>query len=459
MVVVRPAADNTARRRSTVLYILFAAAALFGALMAPGCGSDESAADAGPEPIRIGVPVSQAYLYGWAAERGIILAAEEINAAGGIDVAGVQRPLEVEVIDTRDLEPGVPIDDAIKAVEKLILQKKVDFLVGGPVRSEAAIAVMDLVSRHKRVSIITTGVLSPAYHEAVGENYDKYKYCFRNTSEVITLGSDLMAVLEQIRSDHGLKNVFIMVQDVSHARRAGEFVEGLLKDQGFAVVGHQVYPTGTTDFAPGLLESRREGAQVLFIWMDMPETSNLLRQWKGLELESLPVGFMSAAEQPGFWEASGGSAEFTLVDLINGGNAPSELTEWTPRFVAAYEARWGLEPEGYGASSSYMAVYSIKDAVERAGTLDADAVVTALEQIDLMGVYGRVRFDPGTHQIIPSRDPAEGAVGSIFQWQDGRRVTVWPEAAAVGTLQLPPWMTREEPDGEEAMTAPPADAR
>ena len=43
------------------------------------------------------------------------------------------------------LEPGVPVDDAIKAVEKLILQRKVDFLVGGPVRSEAALAVMDLL--------------------------------------------------------------------------------------------------------------------------------------------------------------------------------------------------------------------------------------------------------------------------------------------------------------------------
>ncbi len=409
-----------------------------------GCGSDDeastAAAPAEPDPILIGVPVSRAYLYGWAAERGIVLAVEEINAAGGVDVGGVERKLAYEVIDTRDLEPGVPLDDAIKAVEKLILQKRVDFLVGGPVRSEAAMAVMDLLSRHQRVSIITTGVLSPAYHKAVAENYDAYKYCFRNTSEVITLGKDLMTVLGGLRTDHGLSRVAIMVQDVAHARRAGEFVEGLLKDGGFEVVGHEIYPTGTTDFAPGLLASGRAKAQIIFIWMDMPETSNLLRQWKSLRLASLPVGFMSAAEQPGFWDASDGSAEYTVVDLINAGNAASNLTEWTPRFVAAYEQRWGLPPEGYGASSSYMAVYSLKDAVERAGTTDAEAVVTALEAIDLMGVYGRVRFDPKTHQVIASTDPNEGVVGSVFQWQDGERVTVWPPAAAVGTLKLPPWM-------------------
>ena len=403
-------------------------------LFLPSCGSGER------DSIKLGAPLSTAYLYGWDAERGIRLAVEEINAAGGVKVGDATLPFEVEVIDTRDLEPGVPVDDAIKAVEKLILQRNVDFLVGGPVRSESALAVMNLLSKHRKVSIITTGVLSPKYHEAVAEDYDRYKYCFRDTSDVITLGKDLMTVMKEARTAFGLERVFIMVQDVTHARKAGDFVKGLLEKESFEVVGHEIYPTGTTEFAPGLLASDRAGAQMIFIWMDMPETANLLKQWKGLKSKSLPIGFMSAAEQPGFWDESDGSAEYTVVDLINGGNAPGEITEWTPRFVEAYEKRWGLEPEGYGTSSSYMAVYAFKDAIERAGTLDADAVVAALESMDLMGVYGRMRFDPKSHQIIPSDDPNEGAVGSVFQWQDGKRVVVWPACAAQGQLRLPPWM-------------------
>jgi len=185
-------------------------------------------------------------------------------------------------------------------------------------------------------------------------------------------------------------------------------VEKLLERDGFAVVGHEIYPTGNTAFTPGLLKSKRERAQVLFIWMDMPETVVLLKQWRDFRLESLPLGFMSAAEQPGCWKASNGSCEYTVVNAVNGGNAPAEITSWTVRFVDAYEKRWGLEPEGYGTSSSYMAVYALKDAIERAGTLDSDAVVKALEEIDLMGVYGRIRFDPRPTRSSPPPIPRRG---------------------------------------------------
>ena len=74
-----------------------------------------------------------------------LLAIDEINAAGGVNVGGEKRPFTVEVIDTRDLEPGVPVSEALMAVERLILNKKADFLIGGPVRSEAALAAMPLL--------------------------------------------------------------------------------------------------------------------------------------------------------------------------------------------------------------------------------------------------------------------------------------------------------------------------
>jgi branched-chain amino acid transport system substrate-binding protein len=382
--------------------------------------------------------LSTAFLYGWDAERGIKLAVDEINQAGGVAYGGVSHPFKVEVIDTRSLEPGVPVSEALLGVEKLILEKKADFIVGGPVRSEAAMAVMDLLSKYKKVSIVTTGVLSPGYHKRIEKAYDKYKYCFRNSSEIITIGKDMIKVFNRLNSEHGLTKAFIMVQDVAHARKAGGFIAKLLKGTGkWEVLGQEIYPTGATDFSMGLLKARRLKAEVLFIWMDMPESAILLKQWQNMRMKCVPMGFMSAAEQPNFWEATKGNCQYTIVDAVNGGNVPSTMTPWTMKFVNAYQKKWGLEPEGYGTSSSYMAVYQLKEAIEKAGSLDADAVIKALEAQDLMGVYGRMKFAKN-HQIIPSDDPQKGATGCMFQWQNGKRVQFFPKAGATGDIMLPP---------------------
>jgi branched-chain amino acid transport system substrate-binding protein len=160
-----------------------------------------------------------------------------------------------------------------------------------------------------------------------------------------------------------------------------------------------------------------------------------------MQIPALPFGStLAAAEQPGFWDATDGKGEYTLCNVVNAGNAPSNATPWTMKFYDAYTKRWEIEPEGLGTSSSYMAVYVLKDAIERAGSLDPDKVVAALEGTDMMGVYGRLRFDPKSHQVIPSTDPKEGAVGSILQWQNGQRVVVYPKSIAMGEIQLPPWM-------------------
>ncbi len=395
------------------------------------------------EPIVIGAPLSTAFLYGWDAERAIKLAVEEINAAGGVNVGGENRPFTVEVIDTRDLEPGVPVSEALLAVEKLILEKKADFLIGGPVRSEAALAAMSILSKYKKISIVSTGVLSPKYHAMVEKNYDKFKYCFRIHGEAKWLVKEIMTCLAQIQKEFKLDQLFIMVQDVSHARAAGKILGKVAAKNGWTVLGMEVYPTGTGDFSMGLIEAKKTGAQVLSIWMDMPESSILLKQWFDMKLPALPFGStLAAAEQPGFWKATDGKGEYCLANVVNAGNAPSEATEWTMKFYNAYEKMWGVAPEGLGSSSSYMAVYVLKDAIEKAGTLDPDKVIEALEKTDIMGVYGRLRFDPKSHQVISALDPKEGAVGSIIQWQDGKRVVVFPESIAMGDIKLPPWMQK-----------------
>ncbi len=395
------------------------------------------------KPVIIGAPLSTAYVYGWDAERGIKLAVDEINAAGGVNVAGEKRPFKVEVIDTRDLEPGVPVSEALMALERLILSKKADFILGGPNRSEAALAAMSLLSKHKKVSIVTSGVLTPKYHKMVEKQYDKFKYCFRIHGEAVHLVGEMITNFMDLKKKHGLNKIFIMAQDVSHARGAAKVIAKVAGGKGFEITGTEFFPTGTTDFSMALLKAKSTGTQIINIWMDMPESAILLKQWYDLQIPALPFGStLAAAEQPGFWKATEGKGQYTLCNVVNAGNAPSDATEWTMKFYNAYAKKWGVEPEGLGSSSSYMSVYVLKEAIERAGSLDSDKVVAALEKTDIMGVYGRLRFTPKGHQVIFADNPKDGAVGSILQWQDGKRVVVFPKSIAKGSILLPPWMNK-----------------
>jgi branched-chain amino acid transport system substrate-binding protein len=391
--------------------------------------------------IVIGCPLPTGFPDGVDAERGLELAVEEINAAGGVDVAGERYPFKTEVMDTRDLEPGVPVSEALLAVEKLILGKGADFVVGGPCRSEAALAAMDLISRYEKISIISAGVLTPAYHQRIAENYDKYKYCFRMTGNVVTEIKESVGILESIKEKHGFNKVFIMVQDVAHARAAGEKIKAVLEDKGLDVVGFEKYPTGSTDFSVGLLKAKGAGAQVLFYWFDMPEISILTKQWFDMKIEALPVGFGASMADSTFWDATVGKCAYWVNVWPRAGCVPSEAIPVAAQFIKAYKGRYGAEPGVTWVSPvSYQAVYVLADAIGRAGTIETDRVIAALESTDLNSVWGRTKFDPRSHQIVYSDDPLKGALTTWAQWLDGKRVAVFPPKVATSAIELPPWM-------------------
>jgi branched-chain amino acid transport system substrate-binding protein len=372
--------------------------------------------------------------------KGAELAVEEINAKGGVSVAEVKRPLKLEVMDTRDLEPGVPVSEALLVVEKLILDKKVDLLVGGPVRTEAALAAMDLMSRHKKVSLISEGVFSPSYAKRVAENYDKFKYCFKATADANQLVKEAVAILEKVRKEHGLERVYIMAQDVKHARGAVDSVKAMLEKKGWIIVGYDLFPTGSTNFSVGLLDAKQKKAQILFLWFDMAQSSILIKQWHDLKIPALPLGYINSILEPQFWDASKTTCAYSASLFSKAGNIATEAILPSVKFVNAYKQKYGGEPKGEWPSPGYTAIYILADAIGRVGTIDSDAIVAALEKTNMMGTYGRIRFDPRSHDIIYSDDPEEGAVGCWVQWQVGKRVIVFPPKLATASIKLPPWM-------------------
>lgn len=393
------------------------------------------------KPILVGAPVPRASAYGQNGERGMILAAEEINAAGGIKLGKTMHPLKLEIIDTRDEEPGVPTSEVLLAIEKLILQKKSDVIVGGPCMSECGLAAMDLYSKYKVVDIVSIGCYTPGWDKKVASDLTKYKYSFRESGSVAWYIKEGVDLLHQIKEKFGFTKMFISIDDSAMCRGASEIVKNLAVKDGWEVVGFDKHPIATTDYSVALTECKKSGAQVLFIWAYSPETSIMMRQWADMEVPALPIGFIGAAEDPGFWEATKGKGAYTVVTLSETGCTPSNVTPLTMKYYNAFKKRWGVPPRSTGCVSAYEGLYVLKDVIERAGKLENEAIIAALEKTNLPAVRGTIRFDQN-HQVIYGYDPKESVLGNWVQWQDGQRVTVFPQAASMGNIKMPPWLKK-----------------
>lgn len=186
----------------TVLFFLACAWALLPPMVFAG------------KPIIMGVPTSLGFLEGKEGLFSLNMAVDEVNKAGGVNVAGVKRPFKVVAIDARGAEPGVPVADVIRAHKKLILEDKADFIVFGSFRSECAIACMDVVGQYK-VPMLLGVAMSPAMEKKVQSNYDRYKYTFRVCLNAVYLIKYLGGTMAYLNKQFGFTRVFIMNQDVA----------------------------------------------------------------------------------------------------------------------------------------------------------------------------------------------------------------------------------------------------
>jgi branched-chain amino acid transport system substrate-binding protein len=345
---------------------------------------------------------------------------------------------KVEALDTRDAEPGVPVQEALLGVEKLILDKKIYAAVVGNFRSEALLAAMDIYSKYKVINIGTIA-MTPKFQEKIMSDKEKYKYSFRNCLDSIYLAGYIQGMMKNIQKEFGYNKVFIATQDVLWATATGSFMEKWFKDNGWTVLGFERFPTGATDFSSLLLKAKTTNAQVIMPLFDMPPSGILMKQWRSMKVPALIAGFMDPLMGPEAWKTFG-NIDGSLNVVFEIGYFPIKAYPPTVKFSEAYAKRWKKEIQSArGSAPSYDAVYLLANAIEKAGTLDPDKVVKAIEETDMPGVVGRIKFDKG-HQLIFGNDPKTTACGGVFQWQKSKRVVVWPESMASGKIEKPSWM-------------------
>lgn len=390
------------------------------------------------EEIVLGVATSLTTLEGRESFNAVKMAVSEINSQGGVRLGETRRPLRITAKDLHEASAGATVAESVRRLERLIVEENVDAIVVGPFRSEVLLASMDVIARH-RVPLLGAIAMSPASDAKILKNH-KYRYIFRTSLNAKYLVDYLINTMKFLKQQYGFSRVYIMNQDVAWARGTAALMVRLYFDRAdWTIVGLDTYPSGTSDFSAGLDAAEADNAQVILPIFDMPESGHLVEQWHTRQGKALLFGFISPMVGPEAWQAFGGGKIAGALNVIfELGNIPSARWEPATVFYENYRLAFGREIQaGHGPAPAYESVYILVEAIQRAGSLDPEALVTALEATDRTGVMGRIRFHRG-HQAIFGQDPQTEALACIFQWQaDGTRKIVYPLSIADGEIQLP----------------------
>ena len=389
------------------------------------------------EAIVLGAVTSLTFLEGRESLNAVELAVDEINAGGGVRIGGKSLPFRILALDLRDARPGIPASDTLGRLEQMLVENKVHAIVVGPFRSEILLAGMDIIARHK-VPLIGAIAMSPASDAKILKN-PSYKYIFRTCLNAKYLVDYLINTMKFLKSRYGFDNVYIVNQDVAWARTTASLMVRLYFDRfDWTILGQDNYPSGVTDFSASLTKAENKGAQIILPIFDMPESGRLVEQWHLMRGRALLCGFISPMVGPGAWKAFQGKIAGSLNVIFELGNIPSPRWQPSMAFHGAYKAKFGQDIQaGHGPAPAYESVYILAEAIEKAQSLDPDAIVAALETTDRTGVMGNIRFHRG-HQVIFGSDPNREALACIFQWQnDGQRKIVYPLSIADGEIVLP----------------------
>jgi len=424
-------------RKFKLALFLGLAVVLVVAFALPGCAPKAPAG----EPIILGLPTSLYTPEGKDNRDAVILAAEEINAAGGVDVAGVKRPFKIVVSDTRGGEPGVPVHDALLACEKLILEEKPAAVVVAPYRSEVMVASMDLFSRYK-VLTLQTIAQTPTITTKIAEDPEKYKYIFKACSHAGDMAITAGRVLGSVKEDFGFDRIYMVSEDVLWQRGFTGGAKKICEGQGWNVLAYDLVPHGCTDYSSVFIKATEAKAQVVWLNGDSPQSPIAAKQFYDMKVPALLCSYATPCNIPAAWEALGEKLAWALGNETPAGTqTPVKALPKSIHFIDAFHERWERDfGTAWTPAYGYDSVYIIADAIERAGSLDPDKLVAAVEKTDIKGVGGRTRFDEN-HKIIFNETPEETQILLIFQWRPGGiRLPVYPKVVAEGKIELPPWM-------------------
>ena len=377
--------------------------------------------------IKIGVIGPMNFVQGKGHWNGATMAAEEINAKGGVQVG--QKKMMIELVKA-DSNEFLNITDATNAMERVMTQSKVDFVVGG-FRTEAVLAMQDIAMDSKKI-FIGCGAATDELCLRVAKDYNKYKYWFRGTPfnstflgrtsfiHMATVGAILKKTLDlpQIK-------IAVVAEKAMWTEGMIKAAEVTIPKMGMEVAGVWQPSPVATDVQAELSAVQRSGAHIIFTIFSSSVGIPFARQAGELKIPAMQVGINVEAQKEGFWQATQGMGNYVFT--TNTYARGVEYNELTAPFVDTYIKKFGEVPT-YNADTYAAIKYTIVPAIEKTGTLDSDKVVAFMENDVHMAPSGTVAYYKD-EQGRPTHDLkwGPGFLTSLgVQWQDGELKGVWP---------------------------------
>ncbi|MBI4247600.1 MAG: amino acid ABC transporter substrate-binding protein [Candidatus Rokubacteria bacterium] len=380
-------------------------------------------------PLRIGASLSQTGPYTPLALkqlRGYQLCVKHVNEKGGL----LGRRVELLVEDDRS-EPAL----AARIYQKLVTQDKVDAILG-PYSSPLTEAVADLAEKH-RMAMVAPGAATTS----IFKKGRKFIFMVYSPAAIYLEG------LLDMAARRGLRTVAVIHEDTIFPKAIAQGTVELAKKRGLQTVLFEGYPKGTTDFTTVLGKVAGANPDVLAAATYFDDAVGISRQLRKANVNPRMFGVTAGGDLPTFHEILGRDAEFVygatqwtpeIVTLIRGGQLVPVTRRYpgAKEFVDAHRKEFSGADLSYHTAGGYSGCQVLIEAIRQSGSLDGGRLRTAILTMDTNIVYGTFKVDPDGVQI--------GHKMLVFQWQDGKKVIVWPDelSPAAPRFPTPPWSQR-----------------
>jgi len=356
-------------------------------------------------------------------KEGYDIFADTINKQGGIKVGDKKCTVVIKYYDDES-----DADTSAQLIEKLITEDKVQFLLG-PYSSGITKATSAINEKAKVIMVEANGA-----DEAIFNRGFKYVFGVLSPASMYLRGTIDMVLAQKPKPT----KVAIIYENAAFSGAVAAGAKKYAEEKGLNVVYFDKYPKKAEDLSALITAIKGKNPDVLLGAGHFQDAVLIVKQSKDMNLNVKHIGLTVGPAVPEFRETLGadanyvsGAAQWTTAMTYKGVDVFGTPQNYTKMFKAKYNK----VPDYHNAEST-AAMVAYQFAIEKAGTLDTEAVRNALANLDIMSFYGPLKFDKRGINMFKSM--------AVEQIQNGKKYTVWPADVAQKPplYPAPPWSKR-----------------